>query len=353
MSKVIVGLSGGVDSAVCAHLLKEAGHEVIGVTLRTWEPEDGAESRCCEIDDARAVCMKLQIPYYPWNALACFREKVVQPFIGDYLSGRTPNPCVECNRYVKWEKMLHIADVLSADFIATGHYAEIVRLPSGRYTVRRPASAEKDQTYMLYQLTQEQLARTIMPLWNLTKEEVRNIARDAGIPVAEKPDSQEICFVPDGHYSDFIAEHTEPGRLREGYFVDESGRVLGRHRGITHYTVGQRRGLGIAAGYHIFVKEIRPETDEIVLGREESLFRSEIFCRDLSWLSVPGLSAGEALPALVRIRYRHRGEDAVLRPAGENRLSVRFRNPVRGAAPGQSAVFYDESGCVIGGGKIE
>lgn len=352
MSKVIVGMSGGVDSAVAALLLKRAGHDVIGVTLRTWESEDAAENRCCEIDDARAVCRTIGIPYYPWNACGTFREMVIDPFVKDYLEGRTPNPCVECNRHVKWGRMLRIANELSADYIATGHYAEVVKLPNGRYTVRQSAAGKKDQTYMLWKLTQEQLSRTLMPLASLNKEEVRQIASEAGLPVAKKHDSQEICFVPDGHYSEFIAEEAGDQCPGEGNFVDEDGKILGRHKGITHYTVGQRRGLGIAAGYHIFVKEIRPERDEIVLGREDALFAEEICCNDLNFLSIPDPEAGEKITARVRIRYHHAGEEAELSRLDDGTLRILFRNPVRAATPGQSAVFYDADGCVIGGGKI-
>lgn len=352
MSKVIVGMSGGVDSAVAALLLKRAGHDVIGVTLRTWESEDAAENRCCEIDDARAVCRTIGIPYYPWNACGTFREMVIDPFVKDYLEGRTPNPCVECNRNVKWGRMLRIADELSADYIATGHYADVIQTPGGRFTVRQSAAGKKDQTYMLWKLTQEQLSRTLMPLASLTKEEVRRIAEEAGLPVAKKHDSQEICFVPDGHYSEFVENEAATACPKEGNFVDEDGKILGRHKGITHYTVGQRRGLGIAAGYHIFVKEIRPETDEIVLSREDALFSNEIFCRDLNFLSVEDIKGDEKISARVRIRYHHQGEEAELTRADDETLRVLFRNPVRAATPGQSAVFYDADGCVIGGGKI-
>ena len=352
MSKVIVGMSGGVDSAVAALLLKRAGYDVTGITLRTWESEGEAENRCCEIDDARAVCSAIGIPYYAWNACSAFREMVIDPFVKEYLEGRTPNPCVECNRYVKWGRMLRIANELSADYIATGHYAEVVKLPNGRYTVRQSAAGKKDQTYMLWKLTQEQLSRTLMPLASLNKEEVRQIASEAGLPVAKKHDSQEICFVPDGHYSEFIAEEAGDQCPGEGNFVDEDGKVLGRHKGITHYTVGQRRGLGIAAGYHIFVKEIRPERDEIVLSREDALFAEEICCNDLNFLSIPDPEAGEKIIAKVRIRYHHAGEEAELSRLDDGTLRILFRNPVRAATPGQSAVFYDADGCVIGGGKI-
>ena len=352
MAKVVVGLSGGVDSAVAAYLLKQAGHEVTGVTLRTWESSDGEEGRCCEIDDARSVAAALDIPYHVFNCTSDFSGQVIAPFIREYLRGRTPNPCVVCNRAVKWERMLYAAHVLQADLVATGHYASVVRLPGGRHTVRKALHAEKDQTYMLYRLTQEQLAATLMPLGELSKAEVRQMAAQAGLPVADKKDSQEICFVPDGDYAGFIASNAGVPLPGEGWFVDEDGRRLGRHKGIVHYTVGQRRGLGLAMGRHVYVKQIRPETDEVVVGDEQSLYAGSVVCEDVCWMSIPGLQAGESLPCSARIRYRHEPREAVLEALGPDRVRVRFTDPVRAPAPGQSAVFYDGGGCVIGGGII-
>ena len=321
MAKVLNGMSGGVDSAVAAWLLKQQGHEVIGVTLRTWESDDGTESRCCEIDDARRVAMRLGIPYYPLNSLRAFKEDVTDPFIREYLAGRTPNPCIRCNRHVKWERMLYFMKVLQADFIATGHYAGVIQMPNGRYTVQTAVHAEKDQTYMLYRLTQEQLARTLMPLSGYSKEEVRAMAHKFDLAVAEKPDSQELCFVPEGTYVDFIRSQAPEEVPGEGDFVDETGKVLGRHRGILHYTVGQRRGLGIAAGERIFVTEIRPE-------------------------------AGTVFRCQAKIRYHHPAVAATVTVTGDDNVLVRFDTPVRAPAPGQSAVFYDDDRCVIGGGII-
>lgn len=352
MQKILVGLSGGVDSAVCAYLLKLAGYEVIGATLRTWVSEGGEDSRCCEIDDAREIADFLGIPYYVKNCMAEFQEHVTEPFISEYLNGRTPNPCVGCNRTVKWAKMLELADVLGAELVATGHYATLVHKENGRLTVKQSPFAAKDQSYMLYKLTQEQLARTIMPLGQLSKDEVRNIAEKAGIPVAEKPDSQEICFIPDGNYADYIDRMSTREVPPEGNFVDAEGRILGRHKGITHYTVGQRKGLGLAMGVPVFVKEIRPETNEVVIGSNEDLFSDTVYCRDLNFLSIPGLAPGETIPAVVRIRYHHAGEKAQVRLAGDDLAEITFEKPVRAATPGQAAVFYDADGCVIGGGTI-
>jgi tRNA-specific 2-thiouridylase len=352
MPKVIVGMSGGVDSAVAALLLKEAGYDVIGVTLRTWEGTDGQESRCCEIDDARDSAGAIGIPYHVFNCTSEFERKVIRPFMDDYLNGLTPNPCVICNREIKWEQLLYHANVMGADYVATGHYASVVRLDNGRYTVRKALHAEKDQTYMLYRLSQEQLARTLMPLGELSKQEVREIAEKAGIAVANKPDSQEICFVTDGDYADFIA--SQPGVVLppEGDFVDESGNVLGRHKGIIHYTVGQRKRLGIALGRPAYVKQIKADSNEIVLSTDEDTYCREIYCRDLCFMGIGAPEKGEQIRCQVKIRYRHPGQDAVLEKAGEDRYRITFDEPVRSATPGQSAVFYDCDGCLIGGGII-
>ena len=351
MKKVIVGMSGGVDSAVTAYLLKAAGFSVTGITLRTWFSAEGEESRCCEIDDARRVAWKIGIPYYAFNCVLAFQDNVTKPFVSEYLQGLTPNPCIVCNRYVKWEKMLYYAKVLKADFVATGHYASVLRLDNGRYTVQQALHAEKDQTYMLYKLTQEQLARTMMPLGKCSKEEVRQIAEEAGLPVAHKKDSQEICFVTRGSYGDYIEKETDSA-IRPGNFVDEKGTVVGTHKGIIHYTVGQRKGLGLALGYPAYVKRISAAANEIVVGNEASLYHREIICSDLNYMSVPGIEEGETLRAHVKIRYHHGGEYASICPEGNGQVRVIFDNPVRAPAPGQSAVFYDENRCVIGGGKI-
>ncbi len=351
-TRVVVGMSGGVDSAVAAYLLKMSGYDVIGVTLRTWTAGDEKESRCCEIDDALQIAGKLDIPYHVVSCVPEFRERVVEPFIQEYIHGRTPNPCIECNRYLKWDRMLHFASTVNAGYVATGHYANIVRLENGRYTVRQAAHAQKDQTYMLYKLSQEQLALTLMPLGNLTKDEVRNIAKAAALPVADKPDSQEICFVTDGSYADFIAEHSQEPVPKAGYFVNEEGEILGKHRGIIHYTVGQRKGLGIAFGYPAFVKEIRAEENEIVIGDEQSLFKNTVLCRDVNFMSIPGLEPGQELRCRARIRYHHKAQPAYIETAGDGCIRLVFDEPVRAATPGQSAVFYDEDDCVIGGGII-
>lgn len=352
MKKVIVGMSGGVDSAVAAFLLKQAGYDVVGVTLRTWAGTEGQESRCCEIDDARQTARTIGIPYHAFNCLSEFETKVVTPFVQDYLHGMTPNPCVICNREIKWERLLYHADVLQADYVATGHYASIVKLENGRYTVRKASHAGKDQTYMLYRLTQEQLSRTLMPLGDYSKSEVRKIAEEAGIRVASKPDSQEICFVSDENYADFIREHEDGAVPGEGNYVDESGNILGRHKGIIHYTVGQRKGLGVAFGHPVYIKEIRADRNEIVLSGYEQTWCRGIVCRDLNYMGIPEPEAGGSFRCQVKVRYRHSGQYALLEKLDNEQVRVSFDEPVRFAAPGQSAVFYDENDCLLGGGII-
>ena len=352
MKKVIVGMSGGVDSAVAALLLKEAGYDVIGVTLRTWESADGLDSRCCEINDARQTAQTIGIPFYAFNCVADFEDKVVKAFVNDYLHGMTPNPCVICNRIIKWDRLLYHADVLQADYVATGHYASVVKLDNGRYTVKKASHIEKDQTYMLYRLSQEQLARTIMPLGEYSQADVRKIAEQAGIQVASKPDSQEICFVTDGDYADFIKEHENGAVPGEGNFVDESGNILGRHKGIIHYTVGQRKGLGIAFGQPMYIKEIRADSNDIVLSGYEQTFCKGIICKDLNFMGIPEPEGGTEIRCQVKVRYRHSGQLALLVKTGEDRMKITFDEPVRFAAPGQSAVFYDKNDCILGGGII-
>ena len=352
MSRVIVGMSGGVDSAVAAYLLKLAGYEVIGVTLRTWLSADGKESRCCEIDDARRVAWKLGIRYYALNCISDFKKNVTDPFIRDYICGRTPNPCTLCNRYVKWDRMMYTAKVMQADYIATGHYARVVRLDNGRYTFRKAAHSKKDQTYMLYRLTQEQIAATLTPLGNLTKEEVRDIARKAGLPVAEKPDSQEVCFVSEGSYADYIEDNAWEELQGPGNLVDESGHILGTHKGIIHYTVGQRKGLGLSLGYPAYVKKINAEDNEVVISGETGLYQKSVLCKDINLVSITDLREGGALPCAVKIRYQHAGEKAVIEKIGDDSIRITFDKPVKAPAPGQAAVFYDENDCLIGGGVI-
>ena len=352
MDKVLVGMSGGVDSAVAALLLKRAGYEVAGVTLRTWQADEGYESRCCDIDDARSIASQIGIDYFPVNCSLDFQKYVVEPFKKEYMQGRTPNPCVVCNRYLKWDKLMYYAKVIGAQYIATGHYASIVRLDNGRYTVKKAKHSEKDQAYMLYKLSQEQLAATLMPLGDLSKDEVRQIAKDAGLSVASKPDSQEICFVTDGSYAEYIEKTASQDEVKAGYFVDVEGNILGKHKGIIHYTVGQRKGLGIALGYPAYVKEIRAESNEVVISDDSSLYGRELLCKDLNFMSIPGLLEGDSIDCSVKIRYHHDGTKALIERTDDDTVKVTFEEAVRAATPGQSAVFYDDEGLVIGGGII-
>ena len=343
-------MSGGVDSAVAAYLLKQQGYEVLGLTIRTWNPDAGY-SRCCEIDDAREVCRKLDIPYHVLNCESAFREHVTEPFISCYLNGKTPNPCVGCNLHVKWERMIYWANINQAEYVATGHYAYIIN-KDGRYTVKTAEHAEKDQSYMLYQLPQEYLARTLMPLGDYDKETVRKIAQEAGIHIANKGDSQDICFITNGNYADYICANADTSSVKEGNFVDTDGNVLGTHKGIINYTVGQRKGLGIALGYPAFVKHIDAEKNEITLCDEKAIYASSITCDQLNFMSIPMPAVGEKVRSNVKIRYHHRAQSATMTLTDDNTLLIEFDEPVKGPAPGQSAVFYDDDGCVMGGGII-
>ncbi len=354
--KVVVGMSGGVDSSVAAYLLREQGYDVTGVTMQIW-PEEGpgaAEENggCCGLgaaEDARRVAWKLGIPHYVMNFREEFQKHVIDYFISEYVRGRTPNPCIACNRFVKWEALLERALRIGADYIATGHYARVERLAGGRYAVRKSASAAKDQTYALYNLTQDQLRHTLMPVGDYHKEEIRRIAERIGLPVANKPDSQEICFIPDHDYAGFIEKNAD-ACPPPGNFVDARGRVLGRHKGITHYTVGQRKGLNLAMGHPVFVTRIRPETNEVVIGEAEDVYAGRLTCNHISWMAVDGLH-GREMRVTAKIRYAHKGAPCVIREAGPDCLEVRFHEPQRAVTPGQAVVFYKEE-YVIGGGVI-
>lgn len=356
MSKVVVGMSGGVDSSVAAYLLKEQGYDVIGVTMQIWQDEeqDAQEENggCCglsAVDDARRVAAALEIPYYVMNFKKEFKENVIDYFVEEYQNGRTPNPCIACNRYVKWESLLQRSLSIGAEYIATGHYARVVQLENGRYTLRRSATLAKDQTYALYNLTQEQLKRTLMPVGKYTKDEVRAIAEKINLRIANKPDSQDICFVPDGDYAAYIEE--EAGvKVPEGNFVLTDGTVLGRHKGITHYTVGQRKGLGLALGYPAFVLEIRPETNEVVIGTKEESMTTQLRARNLNFMAVEDLT--EPLHVFTKIRYNHKGAWCTIEKTGEDEVLCTFDEPQRAVTPGQAVVFYDGE-YVLGGGTIQ
>lgn len=355
--KVVVGMSGGVDSSVAAYLLKEQGYEVIGVTMQIWQEEDRSiqeeNGGCCglsAVDDARRVAQSLGIPYYVMNFRSEFQKHVIDYFTEEYTRGRTPNPCIACNRYVKWESLLKRSLDIGADYIATGHYARITQLPNGRYAICHSATAAKDQTYALYNLTQQQLAHTLMPVGGYTKEEIRQIAQKIGLRVAAKPDSQEICFVPDQDYAGFIEEYTGT-KFPPGNFVTPDGEVIGRHAGIIHYTVGQRKGLGIAMGHPVFVTGIRPETNEVVIGESEDVFCTVLTADHLNFMSIPGMDTGEELEVTGKIRYSHKGAPCRIQKTDDDRIQCTFTEPQRAITPGQAVVFYDGD-CVLGGGTI-
>lgn len=358
IGSVMLGMSGGVDSSAAAAVLLKQGYTVVGVTMQIWpdmaEEKQQIEGGCCSlsaVDDARRVADRLGIPYYVLNFKDVFQQKVIDYFNREYLKGRTPNPCIACNRFVKFEAMLQKAVSMGMDFIATGHYARVdFDEKSGRYLLKKSVTAAKDQTYALYTMTQEQLSRTLFPIVDFMKDKVRELARELGLPVASKPDSQEICFVEDNDYGHYISQNTDAD-IQPGHFIDRDGNRLGMHKGIIHYTVGQRKGLGIAFGKPMFVVAIRPEDNTVVLGDESEVFSASLTASDLNYISIADLK--DEMRVTAKIRYSAKEAAAVISPLPEGRVSVLFDEPQRAITPGQSVVFYDDGDVIIGGGVID
>lgn len=354
--RVMAAMSGGVDSSVAAALLKEQGYHVVGVTLRLFSNEtvgqDPVFRSCCslaDVEDARNVCYKLNIDHYVFNFSDEFRRDVIERFARAYLEAKTPNPCIDCNRFVKFRKLLDRALILGMDYIATGHYARVTRdEKTGRWLLKKSKDPSKDQTYVLAALTQEQLSRTLFPLGGMTKHDVRAFAEARGLLNAKKPDSQDICFVPDGDYAAFI-ENFLGKASRPGDFVDSAGRVLGRHKGIIHYTIGQRRGLGLSAGKPKYVLSKNLADNTVVVGDEEELYSEFMTVEDINLISVETLSS--PMRAAVKTRYSQKETPATLCPPENGRMRVVFDTPQRAVTAGQYAVFYDND-TVIGGGTI-
>ena len=352
-TRALVAMSGGVDSSVAAYLVREAGFAGVGCTMKLYDNEDAGiprEHSCCSLDDvedARAVSFRLGMQHYVFNFRDEFDKCVVANFIREYESGKTPNPCIDCNRFMKFGLLFDRAGILGCRYVVTGHYARIEETPEG-FLLKKALDETKDQSYVLYDMTQEQLAHTLFPLGGLCKTEVREIAEREGFLNARKPDSQDICFVPDGDYAKVIVAHTGRAPV-PGDFVDTAGHKIGTHRGIIYYTIGQRRGLGLAAGEPLYVVKICPETNEVVLGRDEDLYTREARVGDVRWIS--GKPQGAQFRCRAKTRYRQPERDATLTVADDGTVTLLFDEPQRAITPGQAAVFYDGD-VVLGGGKI-
>ena len=363
---IAVAMSGGVDSSTVAAMLRAEGHSVVGLTMQLWNQRrlaghegmpEAVQGRCCSLDDvydARRVAEAIGIPYYVVNHEDRFERDVVRPFVEEYVSGRTPIPCSLCNNHLKFDQLLIVARQIGADSLATGHYAKVeFEETSGRWLLKRSSDLAKDQTYFLFGLTQEQLSRTIFPLGGMTKPEVRELARAYGLALAEKPDSQEICFVPGGDYKRFLdaylAEKGEALPETAGELVTAKGEVIGEHGGIHNFTVGQRKGLGVATGSPLYVIQIKGDARQVVVGNAEDLYSRTLRARRVNLISVPGLQ--EPMRVAVKIRHRHEAAAATLEMGGEGEALVTFDQPQRAITPGQAAVFYDGD-IVVGGGWI-
>lgn len=353
----MIGMSGGVDSSVAAAVLLEQGYDVIGVTMQIWpdvkEEVKLSEGGCCSlsaVDDARNVANSLGIPYYVLNFKEVFEDKVINYFVDEYLNGKTPNPCIACNRHVKFEALLNKAISMGVDYVATGHYA-IIEYDENkkRYLLKKSVTQAKDQTYALYNLTQDQLSKVLMPIGDYSKDVVRKKAEELGLDVASKPDSQEICFVDDNDYGRFIEENTDK-KISTGNFVDTKGNILGKHKGLIYYTVGQRKGLGIAFGKPMYVVGMDVKNNNVILGDENEVFSDKLVAYDLNFISIDTLE--EPMRVKAKIRYSAKEADAVIIPIEKDKVQIKFDIPQRAITPGQSVVFY-EGDVVVGGGIIQ
>ena len=353
MMKALIAMSGGVDSSVSALLTKQQNFECIGCTMKLYDNQDAgitSEKTCCSLDDvadARSVANRLQIPYYVFNFTDDFRAKVIQKFIDSYEQGITPNPCIDCNRYMKFDKLYERAQILGCDYIVTGHYARIEK-NGDHFYLKKAVDATKDQTYVLYHLTEAQLAHSMFPLGNLTKTQVRAIARENGFVNADKHESQDICFVPDGDYAKVIEQHTGK-TYPAGDFVDKNGKVLGQHRGIIHYTIGQRKGLSIAAAQRLYVCDICPAHNTVCLCHRDELFQPSAKAVDFHWIN--GVPAQKKFSCQVKIRYNQKEQPATVEVIQPDEVRIIFDQPQRAITPGQAAVLYDGD-IVLGGGIL-
>lgn len=352
--KVLVGMSGGVDSSVTAYLLKKQGYEVIGVTMQIWQNDsiyEEMEGGCCSlssVEDARRVAYNLGIPFYVMDFKEEFKEHVVDYFSKEYLKGRTPNPCIACNKHIKFDLFLKKALKMGIDYIATGHYC-IIEKKKDRYIIRKSKDSKKDQTYVLYNFTQFQLSKTLMPCGEYNKDEIRKIAKEIGLDVYNKKDSEEICFIPDNNHGGYIKRNYKD-KVKEGNFVDKDGKILGKHKGIVYYTIGQRKGLNISFGKPMYVIDINTSQNQVVLGEIEDLYKEELIAKEVNYIPFKDLE--EPMEVEAKIRYSQKSFKAKIIPLPKNKVKVLFFEKQRAVTKGQSVVFYKED-LLIGGGIIE